>query len=194
MNRWCYPTLFLMVFVGCMANSYDAVSLRWKPTSDIGSVSHGGISNLVFTIQPFRDVRTDKKLIGRNIESAGKMRPVTTQEDVGKWTSDRVADLLKMQGLHVGSQGQVIVSGDVLKFEVEESDTYRGQVMVKLYARDAKGAMLWEGIMSGSADRFGRSFNLENYYEVLSDSLIEGVSSLLSRTDFVQSVKIAKQP
>jgi hypothetical protein len=99
-----------------------------------------------------------------------------------------------MQGLHVGSQGQVIVSGDVLKFEVEESDTYRGQVMVKLYARDAKGALLWEGVMSGSAERFGRSFNLENYYEVLSDSLIEGVSSLLSRTDFVQSVKVANQP
>jgi hypothetical protein len=194
MNRISVAAFFLSLLVGCMANSYDAVSLKWKPTSDIGSVSHGGISNLVFTIQPFKDARTDKKLIGRNVESTGKVRPVTTQEDVGKWTSDRFGDLLKMQGLHVGSQGQVIVSGDVLKFEVEESDTYRGQVMVKLYARDAKGALLWEGVMSGSADRFGRSFNLENYYEVLSDSLIEGVSSLLSRTDFVQSVKVVKQP
>ena len=192
MNRLFYALVFLTLLAGCMANSYDAVSLKWKPTSDIGSVSHGGISNLVFTIQAFKDSRSDKRLIGRNIESAGKIRPVTTQEDVGRWTSDRFGDLLKMQGLHVGTQGQVILTGDVLKFEVEESETYRGQVLVKLYARDAKGALLWEGVMSGSADRFGRSFNLENYYEVLSDSLIEAVSSLLSRTDFVQSVKSAQ--
>ena len=192
MNRLFYALVFLTLLAGCMANSYDAVSLKWKPTSDIGSVSHGGISNLVFTIQAFKDSRSDKRLIGRNIESAGKIRPVTTQEDVGRWTSDRFGDLLAMQGLHVGKQGQVVLTGDVLKFEVEESETYRGQVMVKLYARDAKGALLWEGVMSGSADRFGRSFNLENYYEVLSDSLIEAVSSLLSRTDFVQSVKSAQ--
>jgi hypothetical protein len=42
------------------------------------------------------------------------------------------------------------------------------------------------GLASGEATRFGRSYQAENYYEVLSDAVVNTVSSMLSGRRFSQ--------
>jgi len=42
-----------------------------------------------------------------------------------------------------------------------------------------KGNTGWLSVASGAAKRWGRSYKAENYYEVLSDSLLEAVFKLL---------------
>ena len=46
------------------------------------------------------------------------------------------------------------------------------------------GETLWSGLASGDASRFGRSYKLENYYEALSDAIVNTVSSMLQSAPF----------
>jgi hypothetical protein len=50
------------------------------------------------------------------------------------------------------------------------------------------GQTLWSGNASGEATRFGRSYKLENYYEVLSDAVVNTVSSMLQSAEFQQAL------
>jgi hypothetical protein len=56
------------------------------------------------------------------------------------------------------------------------------RAMLQVHSGDK---LLWKGLAVGRATRFGRSYKLENYHEVLSDSLVEAVSRLLSDQVFV---------
>ena len=48
---------------------------------------------------------------------------------------------------------------------------------------DQDGKILWKGLASGEATRFGRSYKAENDYEVLSDAVVNTVSSMLQAAD-----------
>jgi hypothetical protein len=50
--------------------------------------------------------------------------------------------------------------------------------------QDRGGKTLWSGLASGDETRCGRSYKLENYYEVLSDAIVNTVSSLLESAEF----------
>ena len=62
--------------------------------------------------------------------------------------------------------------------------TYNGDVRLKVTLIDPSGTSLWTGITSGAATRFGRSYRAENYYEVLSDSLVKAVQNLMQNASF----------
>jgi len=53
---------------------------------------------------------------------------------------------------------------------------------------DRDGKTLWNGLASGEATRFGRSYKAENYYEVLSDAVVNTVSSMLQAVDFQKAI------
>jgi hypothetical protein len=55
---------------------------------------------------------------------------------------------------------------------------------VQLTVTDRDGNTLWKGLASGEATRFGRSYKIENYYEVLSDAVVNTVSSMLRSAEF----------
>ena len=83
----------------------------------------------------------------------------------------------------VSSNGTVILKAEVLQFFVDESETYRGDVRLKVTLINSSGNTLWTGITSGASIRFGRSFSAENYDETLSDSLVEAVRNLMQNAN-----------
>lgn len=98
-------------------------------------------------------------------------------------------ELFKQAGLNtVDSKGSVIVKGEVTKFFVRETGTYQGEVAVHLSVVSPGGATLWSGTATGEAKRFGRSYKLENYYEVLSDATVNTVSSMLRSAEFQRAL------
>ena len=42
---------------------------------------------------------------------------------------------------------------------------------------------------SGGSKRFGRSYKAENYYETLSDSVVEAVYKMLSSSEFMAALR-----
>ncbi len=174
-------TVALLLALG--ASRLDGVPLRWKPTESTATVLNQAaraFRDRKVQVVPFTDAREDHALVGRNTEDE-KPKDVTTRDDVGAWCSSRLADLLKQAGVPVVTEGaELVVSGQVTRFMVDEGDRYRGAVTLKLSVRDAAGTELWSGLVSGDSDRFGRSYKEENYMEGLSDSFLGAASGLFT--------------
>jgi len=185
-----------VVFLAVIFATYAAaamlehVPLKWKPTSDL---KLGAMQEPATAIQfeAFKDVRDRPELIGENREDEdkGKIKPVTTTDDVGVFVSTHMRDLFKQAGLNtVDSNGGVIIKGEVKQFFVRETSTYQAEVAVHLTIVGSDGATLWSGIATGDAKRFGRSYLLENYYEVLSDAVVNTVSSMLQSPEIQKAL------
>jgi hypothetical protein len=157
--------------------------LQWKPTSELAS----GTTDMDATpirFEAFQDVRNDKEKVGENLEDA-QPKLVTTTDDVGAFVSSHVRDLFDRAGLKiVDSDAAVTIKGEVRQFFAKETSTYNSQVEVQLTLVDRDGNTIWKGLASGEATRFGRSYKIENYYEVLSDAIVNTVSSLLRSAEF----------
>ncbi len=168
------------------------VPLRWKPTNSAAEVLNDAsrtFKEKKVQVLPFTDARDDKALIGRNTEDE-KPRDVTTKDDVGAWCAARLTDLLKQAGVPVVTEGaDVVLSGEVTRFMVEESNRYRGTVALRISVRDASGKELWRGTVSGDNDRFGRSYKEDNYLETLSDSLLAAAGGLFTDPDLRSKVQ-----
>ena len=157
--------------------------LQWRPTSQLAS----GTTDMDATpirFEAFQDVRNDKEKIGENLEN-DPPKPVTTNDDVGLFVSSHMGQLFDRAGLKtVDSDAAVTIKGEVTQFFATETSTYNSQVEVRLTLVDRDGNTIWKGLASGEATRFGRSYRIENYYEVLSDAVVNTVSSLLRSAEF----------
>ena len=181
--------IFLALGSLALAAPLVNVPLEWKPTSDLRL---GSTQMTAATVQfePFKDVRDMPQKIGENRED-DKPKPVTTQDDVGAFVSKHMRELFSKAGIKtVDAGGDVIVRGEVRQFFVRETHTYQGEVAVHLTVVGKDGATLYSGVAPGDASRFGRSYLLENYYEVLSDALVNATSSTLQSAEFQKALSV----
>lgn len=159
------------------------VPLQWRPTSELAS----GTTDMDATtirFETFQDVRNDKEKVGENLEDDAP-KPVTTTDDVGAFVSSHIRRLFDRAGLKtVDDDAAVTIKGEVRQFFARETSTYNSQVEVQLIVVGRDGNTIWKGLASGEATRFGRSYKIENYYEVLSDAVVNTVSSMLRSEEF----------
>jgi hypothetical protein len=187
--RFPLALVLLVVASGVHAKTklLEHVPLTWKPTSDLrlGSME---MSQALIQFEPFQDLRDNKEAIGENTED-DKPKPVTTGDDVGAFVSAHMRQLFERAGLKtVDHDGTVTIKGEVKHFFVRETSTYQTEVAVHISVVGADGKTLWSGLASGDATRFGRSYKLENYYEGLSDSVVNAVSSMLQSPEFQKAL------
>jgi hypothetical protein len=165
----------------------EGIPLVWKPTTNVatlGAVDLTGLTNVKVQVARLSDKRDDRALIGQNREKQTP-RNVTTPDDVAGFVTDHMKSLMKGAGLSVvDSGGSATVKGEILQFFVAETDTYKGDVRIHISVANAAGKVLWNGVIGGSSTRFGRSYKDENYYETLSDSLINATYNLLKTPGF----------
>jgi hypothetical protein len=165
------------------------VPLQWTPTSSFSSLGTIDLSgNTVATsihFDAFVDTRENPALVAENREKANKYRQMTTTTDVGAFVTDHFKGSLHAAGLNiVDGAGDVNVSGEVREFFVTETTTYKGEISVLIHVKDRAGKELWTGVVGGSAERFGRSYKAENYFEVISDMVLQASYNLISSPGF----------
>jgi hypothetical protein len=165
----------------------EQIPLQWRPTSTL-KLGTAQMTTSSVTIALFTDGRDNKPLIGENREE-DKPKAVTTTDDVSSFVSTHIRQLFNEAGVKtVDSNGEVMISGEVKKFFVREESTYKSTVELHLTVTDQAGKILWNGLASGEATRFGRSYEAENYYEVLSDAVVNTVSSMLQAPEFQKAM------
>jgi len=187
---------FVLLFAGLSACHtapvrLDNIPLMWKPTSWKSTselkLPAGALKNILDTkvqFNAFKDVRKNPELVAENNENATP-KPVTTRDNVGEFVSAHFRWAFDRAGLTtVDSGGDVFVDGEVRQFFVNETEIYKGQVLLRISVRNRAGKTLWTGAATGTATNFGHSYSAENYYEVFSDSVLNAVSSLLEDADF----------
>jgi len=187
--RWALGLMAVTAAASVLAAAFlTNVPLRWKPTSDL-RLGNLQMAQTPIQFEKFADARQDPHAIGENREDETP-KPVTTPDDVGAFVGTHMRELFNKAGLNtVDSNGGVIIKGEVKDFYAREAHTYKAEVSIHLTIMSRDGTTLWSGTAPGEATRFGRSYNLENYYEVLSDSVVNATSSLLSSPDIQKALR-----
>lgn len=169
------------------------VPLVWTPTStlaeSLGALNLLPLSGAKVWIQPFTDNRPDKTLVAENLEKA-QPRPVTTKDDVAAFLGSHAQTLYRESGLPMAANAQeatAVVSAEVVRCRVTEKDTYKGELNLMVEVK-AHGKVVWRGAVLGEATRWGRSYKLENYYEAISDSLVDAVVKSLKSESFLKAL------
>ncbi len=183
-------TAFLVAGCSHMAlnegSNASAIPLVWKPTINVaqaGTVDLTGRANARLRLE-VSDNRSDPGFIGRNSEKLPP-RKVTTPDSVAAFVNEHMKQLISSNGVtEVDDAGTVILKTEIQQFFVEETETYNGEVRLKVTLVNSSGNPVWTGITSGTSLRFGRSYSAENYYETLSDALIEAVHNLMQSETF----------
>lgn len=189
---WCVLTAMSIAGAACAADKLEGIPLKWKPTSAIGKGLALDLTNLgeaKVQIDRFTDARENASgLIGENREDAVPKK-VTTPDSVADFVTDNLRRLMAKVGVNVvESGGDAIVAGEIRSFFVEETSTYLGEVTLRVTVKDNSGKARWTGASSGSSKRFGRSYKADNYYETLSDALIEATQGLLQNPGFLNAL------
>ena len=163
------------------------ISLQWRPTSDL-QLGAMEMSPAAIHFEAFQDARPNKEAIGENLED-DQPKPVTTTDDVGAFVGSHMRELFEHAGLKtVDGNAAVTIRGEIKQFFVRETSSYKSEVAVHLTLVGSGGRTLWSGTASGDATRFGRSYRAENYYEVLSDAVVNAVSSMLQSQQFQKAL------
>ena len=185
----CLRFFALLLLCGCAhaPQKLEGIPLLWKPTSsieDFADIDLNGIMDVKIQVDRFSDTRKDPALIAENHEDP-QPKSVTTRDDVATYVSDNMRDTLRRVGLDVvDTGGQVVIGGEIRGFFVTETHTYHGEIVLRVSVHDAAGKVLWSGIANGDATRFGRSYKAGEYYEVLSDALMDTTHDLLADPTF----------
>jgi hypothetical protein len=196
-HRILAATLSSCLFIGGGAFAspklLDNIPLRWSPTSTLAEMGALDISGPVLSkkihVDPFEDTRQKPTLIAENHEKESNVLPVTTSDDVPALVTMHLAELMQKAGLSIADGPvDVTLSGEIRDFFVAETSTYRGSVSLLVHAKNAQGKEIWTGIVSGDAERFGRSYKAQNYYEVISDMLIKAAYNLMANPGFHQAL------
>jgi hypothetical protein len=163
----------------------EGIPLVWKPTNrkNAGVVNLAGLTDVKVQVDPFVDTREVKAKFGENQEDKVP-RPVTTSGSVADFCTLNFRNVLKQYGLTVvPSGGDVVVGGEILEFLVIETNTYKGEVRLKLVVKK-RGKTEWAGVAAGTSTRWGRSYKDENYYETISDALLEASTRAIEDEGF----------
>lgn len=188
---------FLFLSLICSSFLYSAllkdVELKFKPTSSLSDYENmdlSGLSSISISLGNFSDEREKKELIGENREDEdkGKVLPVTTTTSVSDFLKEIYKKILKDIGIKIVDGSPTILEAKVVKFFVEEKNLYKAEVWLDIELKK-DGVLIFEERIMGSAKRFGRSYKLENYYEVLSDAIIDGFAQLFQNRKFTKALK-----
>jgi hypothetical protein len=170
------------------------IPLNWTPTSTFASMGTIDLSgNIVSTsihFDPLVDARQNPALIAENREKANKFRQVTTTADVAAFVTNHVKESLHGAGLNiVDGAADVTISGELRQFFVTETSTYKGEISMVIHVKNSAGKEVWTGVVGGDAERFGRSYKADNYYETMSDMVLRASYNLVGNQGFREALQ-----
>ena len=169
----------------------ENIPLKWSPTQGFAELGPVDLSGALLTTQirlePFNDTRQNPYLIAENREKA-EPRPVTTNENVADFVTRHLKDTVHAAGVNIVEEGgDVSVSGEVSEFFVAETNQYHGNLSMLVHVK-VKGKEVWSGVITGSAENFGRSYKADNYYETMSNMVLAAAHNLLASAAFRDAV------
>jgi hypothetical protein len=163
------------------------ISLRFTPKENVTASTptlEGADPSRPIEVLPLKDVRAlpDLAMVGENRERRTP-RPVLATSSVAEFATAALRQCLSGWGVRV-EQGGLRLKGEITNLLVTEEQAYSTQVSIRFQLEDASGSLLWEGVVSGDASQWGRSYSEENYREQISDALKRTYARLLSTAAF----------
>jgi hypothetical protein len=168
------------------------VPLEFRPEhSDplSGSLNAGDVK--VF-LAPATDKRAEKDTIGKNIEGSTPVPIYSSGKTPPEFVHDVLQDELKDFGVQMADAPETadrVISLDLTRFFVEESNNYNAEVKAQVEVKDKGGRSLYRGQIAGDGKTFGRSLSKENYQQTLSDATRRAIGNLFAQKPFQDAIQ-----
>ena len=129
-------------------------------------------------------------MIGVNIQDPKHPPTVTTKDDVAAWSTDRFVRILKRQGFEIVDSGETrTLQGEVEKLLVTEDSLFVADVEFTVVVKNTIGESVFRGGIEGRSKRWGRTYNLENYYEAFTNAFEDAVKELAESPTFMTALR-----
>ncbi len=155
----------------------NGIELGWSPSlawQSPDTLQYVGVGAHTFAVKPFSDSRPNKIQIGVYTGKKNNKPPrtVSTKTDVAEWCTKHFSEGLRNYGIAVAPDtAEFMVTGTVDTFFVNETDQYRGTVVITLtVVRSSTGAK-WSGRVMGGFEHWGRRFKQENFQQAYANAL-----------------------
>jgi hypothetical protein len=181
----------LAAHLGCVTSRepHRDVPLVWVAEQEQPVATKANLGANRFRVLPLVDERQSPAQIGVNVKDASQPLPVTTRDDVAKWATERFGYVLGRQGfVIVQSKETVTLEARIVKLGVVEAGFFNGEVDLAISAKDRWGKVIWSGATSGQSKRWGRTNNLQNYYEALTNAFESSVRKLAEDPGFIAAL------
>jgi hypothetical protein len=164
-----------ILVTACAVSRIDPLSVPLSYTSDaknkavVGALSCTAISQVQAS-----DARTDKMLGVRTHESKPLKADVTTPSDVAAWAQNGMQTLLTQNGFSVSGSGpKLLISVDSLHTteSVWHRSSYGARISLTGRLESASGQVCWSESVEGTGGNYGYSGNVQNYQEMLNETL-----------------------
>lgn len=184
-RRFLMLAALLLVGCGSRPERVDVVPVYRLSVTPAAASWIGGDQTVAVTIEDTR--KGEPSLIGTNTEEATH---VPVHETPPGAVKDLVRRSLEKELTELGAK--VVESGSVdrtlrvelIKFWIQEDNTYNGDVRVRVTVVDNSGASLASVLATGTSKRFGRSLSVENYQETIENMLQDMMGNLFQNADF----------
>ncbi len=166
----------------CGGGQISNLPLAWKSADTSAKPSPTTAQALQTVPLAFglRDTRADQTAVG-TVEDDHYV--VRTTDNVAQYASNRFGDILRNAGARLNDAPQAILETDLLEFRVDEGNTYKGVVRIRVTVR-RQGNPDWARNYEGTSSRWGRSHNPDNMNEALSNALQEATEHMLQDEGF----------
>ena len=165
------------------------VKLDWRSTDDPADLSSAPIAafnRAKVALGTFADLRADKTRIGA---SHGDQWPVRTTSDLAPFVRTEIGKLIERRGGQLAtSDPKKLLSADITEFFVREDNLYEARVTLHVRLTDAADQVGWEQTYDGKSNRWGGSWNPDNYQEAYSGALFEVVKALMADPAFLAAL------
>ena len=183
---------------GCTKTTSISVSMQYKPTASVGVSGFPVTSGTTLFIEPVVDERAIKDRIGEYREQGEPSLPANAEgTPVPEFVHHALVRALADLGIATvdeASAANRIMTVTLARCWTNEqgkfgpTSMYDSEVRTTIKLTDTSGAVLCEGVYSGSNSRFGGDQNEENYQEGLSDAIVDLVTRLAASPAFQKAI------
>jgi hypothetical protein len=183
----------LGIFGGCNMGPKGPVTvpMEFRPEHSeplSGSLNAGDVK---VYLAPATDKRAEKDTIGKNIESSTPVPIYSSGKTPPEFVHDVLENSLKDFGAQMADAPEAadrVISLELTRFFVEESNNYKAEVKAQVEVKDKGGRSLYRGQIAGDGTTFGRSLSAENYQQTLSDATRRAVGNLFAQPKFQEAL------
>ena len=184
----CFWT-WLLVFACRTPPSVVRIKMDYTPTNDVPPPK--AFPGTSIFIASFEDQRKILDQIGQNSEKANIVPVKAESAEVVAFVENAFKKEFRRGGLNLvdtESQAKRIMKVSILNVWVEEKDLYDSSIVAQVTVLNNSRSKLFQENYKGVAQRWGSSYQEEEYRKVLSDAIVDLLKKMFNDEAFLKSL------
>ncbi len=183
-------TFFLigLAILGCRTPEMVRVKMVYTPTNLVSPpVSFPQTPIFI----DFEDNRKTRDQIGENIEKVQSVPIKADPAEIVAFFQNAFQKEFKKVGLNIvesRTAASKILYVSVLNLWVQEKNTYQASLVAKVSVLDRSGREIFQETYRIVGQRWGTSFDEDNYRKVISDAVVDLLKSMFNNEDFMKAL------